>query len=227
VAGGVRVGGQVAGPERSRDVSQPTKDGGSATRARRASARKASIEPHAENTYEQATARFAQIQPRPIALHATETRLVRLANECLASVASDNAPNRLTVDAGFHERRHFYFTNLMFLTGTRPLTWMADHLLPRAWRRRRLAADIRAYAVHLIETNAMRVESDLRERVLESRRWLERQVLQRLEEAVSSGERAMVEARERYTEGAAAVRQGIDRLEALRARLTDLLATGG
>lgn len=157
------------------------------------------IEPDAEALYDAATARF-----------------VDLANQCLARLAVDGQVGRLAVEPGFHERRHFYFASLMSLTAGGPVSWVWDRLLPRPRSRGRVLRSAQEYGAHLLRSNAMRVEFDLRERVLGSRRWLERAVRQRLVEAMSTAERASREAQLHLAEGEDRVRDRLATLHQLR-----------
>jgi hypothetical protein len=168
------------------------------------------IEPRAEDLYERTTERF-----------------VTLANEFLGRLATGGTEGHLEVDRGFHERRHFYAASLMSLTAAGPLAWLGDRLLPRAWRVRRVARAARGYAAHLFSTNTMRVENDLRERVLESRRWLEHAIRARLGEAVESGERALTDAHVQRAAGEQAVTGRLAHLRLVRARVDALAGSAG
>jgi hypothetical protein len=99
-------------------------------------------------------------------------------------------------------------------------TWFGDvlrfRLVPRVKRH------ASGYLRELLYANAMRIVGDLRDRVLESRRSLEREVTQRLTEAVAAGERALAAARDRQAAGSAAVSAEIGRLVSLRSELESL-----
>jgi hypothetical protein len=139
----------------------------------------AGIEPEAERLYREATARFCHLS----------NEYLRRVKEEAGGTGTSTAP-MFDEDAGFQERRRFYFTSLMTLTSPSPMAWLVDHVAPAPWRIRSVGRAADEYLLHLIDTNSHRVENDLRERVLESRRWLEGEIRNRLAAAVSSGERA-------------------------------------
>jgi GTP-binding protein EngB required for normal cell division len=169
------------------------------------------------------------VEPAAEALYGGATRrFVALANDFLVRMTADApAPGEAVRDhpmvaAGFQQRRRFYFTSLMSLTGIGPATWLLDRLSPPAWRERRVGKAAWGYCAHLLRTNAMRVENDLRERVLESRRHLEREVRACLTDVASAGQRALEEARQQVAQGSAALEGRLAHLAALRAQVQAL-----
>jgi hypothetical protein len=112
----------------------------------------------------------------------------------------------------------------MSRTGVGPLTWLGDRLLPALIRQRRIARDACRYADLLLSTNAMRVESDLRERVRASRRWLERQVRVALTDGAATAQRALEEAQRQRSQGSAAVQRRLQDLGTLRLELERCMA---
>jgi hypothetical protein len=165
----------------------------------------ADVEPVAESLYREATDRF-----------------VALANDFLVRTAGEGAQSiaPLRAEEGFREPRHFFFTNLMSRTAIGPLAWLGDVL--GVGRLGRVMRHALAYAAEILDVNAMRVENDLRDRTLESRRSLEAQVRERLTKAVAVGERALAKARERQSAGAAAVAADLARLASLEAEVERL-----
>ena len=162
----------------------------------------AEAEPVGEQLYTEATERF-----------------VTLTNRFLTELlAQEGEPGPLLdVQAGFQKRSGFFFAHLMSRTHVGFWTWLGDvlrfRLVPRV---RRHAAE---YLRELVYANTMRIVGDLRDRVLESRRSLEREVTRRLTEAVAAAERALATARERQAAGSAAVSAEIGRLASLRREL--------
>jgi hypothetical protein len=166
----------------------------------------AEAEPVGEQLYTEATKRFVT---------QTNTFLAEL-------LARDGGPGpQLDVQAGFHKRSGFFYAHLMSRTHVGLWTWLGDvlrfRLVPRV---RRHAAE---YLRELLYANTMRIVGDLGDRVLESRRALEREVTRRLAEAVAAAERALANARERHAAGATAVSADLVRLAGLRSDLEALV----
>jgi GTP-binding protein EngB required for normal cell division len=150
-------------------------------------------------------------------------RFVTLANQFLQQLADsgdssfDRLPRHVEPDEGFRERPHFYFTQLMHLTGKGPFWWLLDRVRPGFTTA--VTEEASTYGERLISTNASRVAHDLEDRVSASRRELERELRFLLTTVVTSARRAVDRANERRREGEEAVRQEIDRLQALSAHL--------
>jgi hypothetical protein len=163
------------------------------------------------------------VEPEANALYRAATdRLIRLANEYIARVASDAADvdgDDLPSEIGFRARRHFYFTSLMHVTGGSPLTWLIDRFAPRGFRQTHVARTATAYLTHLLESNSHRVENDLKERTRESRRWLEGQIRTRLAGALHSAERAVTVATEKQHLSQMEVQESLARVDTLRHEL--------
>ena len=170
--------------------------------------------------------RLRTVEPEAHALYRSATeRLVRLANEYIARVATDAADveaDDLPSEIGFRAKRHFYFTSLMHVTGGSPLTWWIDRFAPRGVRQTHVARAATAYLTHLLESNGHRVENDLKERARESRRWLEGQIRTRLGAALRSAERAVAVATEKQHLSQMEVQDSLARVETLRRELAAL-----
>jgi GTP-binding protein EngB required for normal cell division len=166
--------------------------------------------PAAETLYRSAAGRFSVL--------ATEF-LDRLANseEALATL-----PRTVHLDLGFRMASRLYYTELFRLTGRSPLRWLVDFLLPSAVARRRIVREADERMERLLRTNAMRVKNDLNERVLESRRRLERELREYLRTVCASADRALERARARWQAGQAAVQAELGRLQTLRDRVEAL-----
>jgi GTPase SAR1 family protein len=166
------------------------------------------------------------VEPAANGLYRAATeRLIRLANEYIARVASDAADvdvDDLPPEIGFRARRHFYFTSLMHVTAGSPATWLVDRFAPGRMRQIHVARAATAYLSHLLESNSHRVENDLKERTRESRRWLEGQIRTRLGGALQSAERAVSVATEKQHLSEMEIHGALVRVEALRGELAAL-----
>jgi GTP-binding protein EngB required for normal cell division len=151
-------------------------------------------------------------------------RFVDLANGFLARFEAarefglDELPPTLGAEGGFRVGGHLFYTELLHLATGSWLGWMLDVARPR----RRALKDATEYLERLLWSNSSRIQNDLIERVAESRRQLETDIRSRLTEALEAAERALGRARERHTEGQAAVRSEIERLEALQRETEEL-----
>ena len=169
------------------------------------------VEPRAEELYRRATDRFIELANRFLA------RLRMSGDPTFARL-----PAELPYETHFRVKRRFYFTDLLAQASRRPLRWVGDLVRPRRWLIRATQRDVQEYLENLLETNSARVFNDLRERVLESRRSLESEIVSLLREIAASAEQALEQARERHAEGAEAVGAAITRIESLRVRVEAL-----
>jgi hypothetical protein len=160
------------------------------------------------------------VEPAANALYRAATeRLIRLANEYIARVATDAADvdvDDLPPEIGFRAKRHFYFTSLMHVTAGSPATWLIDRFAPERVRRTHVARAATAYLTHLLESNSHRVENDLKERTRESRRWLEGQIRTRLAGALQSAERALNIATKKQHLSQIEIQESLAQVETLR-----------
>jgi GTP-binding protein EngB required for normal cell division len=168
------------------------------------------VEPEADALYQKAMGRFLRV---------ANEHMHRVAADA-GSVDGDEAPS----EAGFHTRRQFYFTSLMYTSAGSPVSWLIDRLAPRTVRREHIARASANYLAHLLETNSHRVENDFRDRTKESRRWLEGQIRTRLAGALRSAERALSVAVETQHMSEVHVRQRLDRVSARRDELVTLMS---
>jgi hypothetical protein len=167
---------------------------------------------------QQAIAAWMQeAEPRAEELYVhSNDRFVALARGFLRRV---NAGEDLDIEQHFRKRRGFFFTSLMTLTGRPPGAGVFDAIGTARLRRERALRDASAYLRRLLESNSARVANDLSERVLESRRILEREIRSVLDRATISAERALEGARLASQEGIDRVERDIARLDAASARL--------
>lgn len=169
-------------------------------------------EREADATYTQAVARFAA-----------------LAREFLDRVATTAgvAPDALRLDesvgSGLRAPRGFYFTDMLSQHYS-PLPWasLVDRLTPPVIARgRRLRAALR-YLDHLLEANATRVESDLRDRVHESSQRLQAELDRVLREVGQAATRAAERGRAARESGERAAQEALQRLDRWLAELAAL-----
>lgn len=165
------------------------------------------------------------------AYRAASTRFLELANGFLAQLRGSEdwtaLPSELPGEEGLQAERGFsfyHFEHLASPAGLAPaLQRLADRIFPRAAALRAIERDAQEYLRRLLETNASRVENDLKERLHQSRKRLEAEIRSALGQAVESAERAVERARAAQAAGRGAVEAELARLERLRARLTLIL----
>lgn len=137
--------------------------------------------------------------------------------------ASTVLPDELAFEEQLRAKRSFYFhdfENLATPAGIGPLMEQAAlALLPRSVAARRIDLRARGFLMRLLETNAFRVEGDLNERVLESRRALESELRLALSDARAVASRALERARASHAAGTEAIESALTRLRRVRAGL--------
>jgi GTP-binding protein EngB required for normal cell division len=164
--------------------------------------------PHAEALYRQATARFVG--------------LVNEVTDDLVRIPGFGHLPHVPVESGFRAKRQMRYTRMLH---TAPVSYRrraTDALRSFKSRRRAVVRDAVAYLGSLIEVNSARIKNDFSDRVVESRRSLERDLSARLAELLASAERALNSARDARARGEEGVRARRERLEAQRARLASL-----
>jgi putative ribosome biogenesis GTPase RsgA len=166
------------------------------------------------------------VEPRAEALYrAASGRFVELANAFLLRLrgsgepALGRLPVELPAETSFRAKRSFYFTELVTVAGPGPAGWLATAIAPRRVARAAAERDARQYLERLIASNSSRVAYDLVDRLGESRRRLETEIVSLLGEISASAARALALARDRHERGAGAVEAELGRLRAVRARL--------
>jgi hypothetical protein len=151
-------------------------------------------------------------------------RFVAMADEFIERLASSGAGQhiaRVGRELGFRAKSRFFLHELLTIVPRSIWTWIADGLRSRDAALRAIESAATGYLDRMLSTNAARIENDLNERVLESRRKLEIELRGRLKESYASAERALERARAHHAEGSAAVASELDRLTRLRARLDE------
>jgi hypothetical protein len=129
-------------------------------------------------------------------------------------------PSALDREKGFRIRSRFSFEQ--FLSVARPaspLRFVADVLLGLVRAHGVIEREAREFLEHLLETNSVRVQSDVVERVQESRGQLEAEIRRLLLEVGHIAQRALEHARLARAAGATAVETKLSRLTAMEAEV--------
>jgi GTP-binding protein EngB required for normal cell division len=157
----------------------------------------------------------AEKQYRRVAL-----RFVEMANEFLKKLADAGIPelarmpHALDPESGFRVRSQFTFMEYIEVAQpSSPLRWMTDLILGLVGARRIITNDAREFLVRLLGTNSIRVQSDILNRVQESRGKLEAEIRKLLHEVSRIAEQALARAKRVREEGASAVQTALQRLD--------------
>ena len=141
--------------------------------------------------------------------------LKRLADAGISELA--RMPHALDPETGFRVRSEFTFLDFIEVAQpASPLRWMADVFLTFVGARKVIADDARAFLDKLLEFNSTRVQSDILNRVQESRGYLEAEIRKLLHEISRVAEQALGNARRVTEEGASAVEAAEGRLSTLQ-----------
>ncbi len=172
-----------------------------------------SSEAEAEHRYAAAMSRFAGLAATLL----QRSRQLGVLDDGTADSLVEAPPQRLTTLP-----RTFQFTRLQTQHES-PLPWMRwlSRLSVRFLSRRRLGAAER-YLVHLLTTNAERVENDLRQRVHEERQRLEAQLQRMIAGTAHGAARALERGRAVRAAGGEAVRATLERQDGWLVRLQAL-----
>jgi len=158
----------------------------------------------AEQAYEQAMTRFTQ-----------------MANEFVARTAeldaSGGSVEGLVGEKSFQNQSRFYYNDLIEIAApASPLVWLVDSALACVGGYGVLEKKGHEFLARLLETNSARVESDLNQRVADSRRRLEREVRALLEETLTATMQALSRVREIRSRGEAAVQSRLSQLDTMK-----------
>jgi hypothetical protein len=156
-------------------------------------------------------------------------RFVQLGNDFLNKLAEAGVgelgrmPHALEADAGFQVRSQFVFRDLIEVAEpASPLRWLADLFLGAVQAHRVIEGSAREFLIQLLEINSTRVQSDILNRVQESRNRLEAEIRKLLHEVTFIAEQALVHARATQEAGAPAVQKALERLEGIEDELLKL-----
>jgi hypothetical protein len=170
----------------------------------------------AEAEYRQVTRRFIQIG---------NDFLKRLADAGAGGLA--RMPHALDEDTGFQVRSRFVFRDLIEVAEpASPLRWLADLALGVAGLHRFINRSTLEFLGHLLEVNSSRVQSDILNRVQESRNRLEAEIRKLLNDVTRVAEQALAHARAAQEAGAPAVEKALSRFEHLETEILALRQAG-
>jgi GTP-binding protein EngB required for normal cell division len=146
-------------------------------------------------------------------------RFVEMANEFLNKLATAGIPelarmpHALDPEIGFRVRSKFVFMEFIEVAQpASPLRWLADCVLALVGVRKIITNDAREFLRRLLETNSARVQSDILNRVQESRGKLEAEVRKLLHQVAHIAEQALARAKKVREEGAPEVQSALQRL---------------
>jgi hypothetical protein len=169
----------------------------------------------AGHEYEDAVARFVDTG-NDYLRRLSETGLPQLAR----------MPNAIDIEAGLRAKSHFSFYDFIHLARpASPLRLLADLFLGVVRAYGPLERDAHNFLDHLLETNSSRVQSDVQERVQESRGQLEAQIRRLLLEVNRIAESALEHARTTVAAGAPAVAAELSKLIDMETELRRLVDT--
>jgi len=156
-------------------------------------------------------------------------RFVEMGNEFLKKLADagipelGRTPHALDPETGFRVRSRFTFLDFTGVAHpASPLRWMADLVLGFIGARRVIENDAREFVAKLLEVNSTRVQSDILNRVQESRGHLEVEIRKLLHEVNRVAEQALGNARRVRERGASAVEVARGRLGTLEREFVKL-----
>jgi ribosome biogenesis GTPase A len=158
---------------------------------------------------------------------AVARRFAQMGNDFLTKLAEAQIPelgrmlHALDPETGFRVRSEFRFRDFVEIAQpASPLRWLADVCLGLIGFRDRIDRDARQFLVWLFEVNSSRVQSDVRNRVEESRSRLEVEIRKLLHEVRRIAEQALARARKTQDEGAPAVEAALRRLDGLEKEIS-------
>jgi hypothetical protein len=159
------------------------------------------------------------------------SRFVNIGNDFLKKLSDSGVPelarmpNALNSEKGFRVPSRFTFEQLLRVAlPASPLRYMADVFLGVVGASSVIHRDAHAFLEHLMDMNSTRVQSDVVDRVQESRGQLEVEIRKILHEVSRIAERALEHARTAKGEGATAVEAALARLDAIEGEIRALRA---
>jgi len=156
-------------------------------------------------------------------------RFVEMGNDFLKKLADAGIsglariPHALDPEAGFHVRSRFTFLEFIEVADpASPLLWLADVFLGFIGVRSVIENNARAFLATILEVNSTRVQSDILNRVQESRSHQEVEIRKLLLEVSRVAEQALGNARRIREEGASAIETEKATLDGLERELVKL-----
>ncbi len=150
----------------------------------------------------------------------TANRFVELANDFLHRLGEtdvpglEELPEDLVSDQGLTARSQFQFHVIERVAApASPLLFLADLVLAAVGLRGMIVRDAREFLDQLFEVNSSRVQSDVDERVRGSRKKLEADIKDSLQDSSAIADRALRRARSAQSAGASGVQAALARLD--------------
>lgn len=150
------------------------------------------------------------------------SRFIEMANDFLGKLANAGIPelarmpHALDEERGFRVRSEFTFYEFRdVVQPASPVRWLVDLVLGLVGARWIIRNEARRFLTRLLETNSTRVQSDVLNRVQDSRAKLETEIRKLLHEVSRVAEQALVRAKKVREEGAPAVQAALQRLDSL------------
>ena len=166
----------------------------------------------AESEYRRVAARFVEM---------ANDFLRKLANAGIPELA--RMPHALDSERGFRVRSEFTFYEFRDVSHpASPVRWLTDLILGLIGARWIIRNEARSFLTRLLETNSTRVQSDVLNRIQESRGRLEVEIRKLLHEVSRIAEEALVRARKVKEQGEPAIERELQRLDALEAKVSGL-----
>jgi Dynamin family len=163
----------------------------------------------------------------------TAKRFVALANEFLHRLEETDAPGLeqlpedLDTDRQLSTRSQFHFHVIERVAApASPFLFIFDLLIGGIGLRGGIVNDAQEFVDQLLEVNSSRVQSDVDERVRESRKQLEIEIRATLQDAWGIVDRALTRARAARDAGTPAVEAAYVRLDSIEREILDLLRSG-
>jgi predicted GTPase len=158
-------------------------------------------------------------------------RFVNIGNDFLKKLGESGVseftrmPNALDSDCGFRVPSRFTFERSLHVAlPASPLRYIADLFLGIVQGYGVIEKEARAFLDHLMNMNSTRVQSDVINRVQESRGLLEVEIRKLLHEVTRIAEHALQRARVAKSEGASAVQSALAQLDRVESSLRSLSA---
>lgn len=161
-----------------------------------------------------------------------EARFLDIGNDFLAKLSQSGVPelgrvpNPLDSEKGFRSASRFTFEDLIHVAEpASPLRYVADVFLGAIQLFSDIERDAKELLDHLMESNSARVQSDILDRVQDSRDRLETEIRKLLHEVSQVAERALDHGRAARAEGASAVQTALARLNDIEREVLSLCAS--
>jgi GTPase SAR1 family protein len=160
------------------------------------------------------------------------SRFANIGNDFLRKLSATGVPelarmpNALDSEGGFRVPSRFTFEQLLHVSlPASPLRYLADVFLGIVQAYAVIEREAKEFLDHLLDMNSTRVQSDVVNRVQESRGQLEVEIRKLLHEVSRIAERALDRARTVRSEGASAIEAAVTRLDAIEHAIQDLQIT--